>query len=162
MTDVLDEAVEVPEDATREELMAVIERLRAIVDERWSDAGIVASRQAPHGFTAALRTPFGSLLAAYCGGILRTEKTINYIAVDVEHPEDGEMVFCVHRGGDHSPLAHLVRLREENATLRGEAATLRDDNLRQRGECEGLRALIRDALDPNRLRAPESPTQHES
>ncbi len=134
----------IPEDISREDLLAVIVKLQAIIDERWSETGILAQLERADPFAPALRTPFGSLLAAYCGGILAASGAPHYVAIAVDHPEDGPMMFCVHRRDGHSPLEQLAALRVENVAL-----TERLNRIE--GERDTLRTLIREAIDTTRL-----------
>lgn len=147
------------ETPTQEELLRVIDRLRAIIDERWAETGILQSSLSPAGFKAALHTPFGSLLAHYCGTILRDENAPNFVGVEVDHPEDGAMVFCVHRRNGQSPLEQLAVARAESAALREERDRLLRREVQLLAERDGLRHVIRESLDLTRI-APSTLDAH--
>lgn len=127
MGDLLDEA-STPEAAdgepTRDELLAVIANQQAIIAERWPDSSLLRSWVEDTGFRALLHTPFGSLLADFCGETLRTERAVNFIALDVENDRDGAMVFSVHRKNGNSPTEQLARTRTERDALKAERDAL--------------------------------------
>ncbi len=108
------------------ELLAMNADLRAMLDERWSDASILRTAEGESGFGAWLKTPFGSLLAAYCAEILRSEAALNYVALTADHPVDGPLIFSVHRQNGQSPIEQLGKMRIERDAAVAQRDVLKD------------------------------------